>query len=109
MGMSGVDLIRAERYRQIQSEGYSPEHDKGHHGELARAAACYALRRADGGSRLDMHPKGMPRLWPWDARFWRPKDEIRDLVRAGALIAAALDALIAAEQREVEPASGMRR
>jgi len=33
-------------------------------------------------------------LWPWGSEWWKPsKDPIRDLVKAGALIAAEIDRL----------------
>ena len=34
-----------------------------------------------------------PDDWPWSDKWWKPKDKIRDLVRAGALIAAEIDRL----------------
>ncbi|MCM0757438.1 hypothetical protein M7775_02505, partial [Sporomusa sphaeroides DSM 2875] len=41
---SGIELIAAERQRQISQEGWTPEHDDQHaNGELALAAACYAI------------------------------------------------------------------
>ena len=41
---SGIEAIAAERQRQIEAEGWTPGHDDTHdRGELARAAACYAL------------------------------------------------------------------
>lgn len=42
--MSGVDFIATERQRQLDDEGWTPEHDDIHTlGELAVAGACYAL------------------------------------------------------------------
>ncbi len=77
---TGIDLIAAERRRQIMEEGWTPEHDAEHvNGELALAAACYTS--GDFGN------------WPWDPQWLKPKDRVRDLVRAGALIAAELDRL----------------
>ncbi|MCT5529908.1 hypothetical protein LZL70_30340, partial [Pseudomonas aeruginosa] len=36
--------VQAERRRQVEAEGWTPEHDDEHsHGQMARAAACYAL------------------------------------------------------------------
>jgi hypothetical protein len=32
-------------------------------------------------------------LWPWGAEFYKPGDRIRELTKAGALIAAAIDSL----------------
>src|SRR5437870_10325274 len=90
---TGIELIAEERARQIADEGWTPKHDDEHcNGELAEAAACYAFessRHAHMG-RPTRHP---PPDWPWDDEWWKPKDQIRDLVRAGALIAAEIDRL----------------
>lgn len=112
--MNGVEMIAAERRRQVEAEGWTPAHDDGHTaGELAIAAACYA------------HPAPRPLnvklMWPWDREWWKPAvpgdrvgshteytpEEIRaarikDLRRAGALIAAEIDRLLRADMsREV--------
>lgn len=89
--MTGAELIAAERQRQVDVEGWTPEHDDEHTGrELARAAACYATN-----SRWGMdNPGVMPFNWPWEWDAWKPSaDEVRNLVRAGALIAAEIDRL----------------
>lgn len=76
-------LIHAERRRQVDVEGWSPEHDDAHDGgELAMAGNLYRMH-AEG--RCSMRMDGAPMGWPWDAAWWKPKDPIRDLVRAGAL------------------------
>lgn len=106
----GATLIAAERRRQIDAEGWSPEHDDGHTlGELAAAGACYALlgtRWRDSsalvGGQLIRHI-----LWPWESEWFKPTDypdppwtadvhidkHVRDLVKSGALIAAEIDRL----------------
>lgn len=93
---SVADVV-AERERQKAVEGWTPEHDDEHKdGELARAAACYAL--------------GTPvrHKWPWGAEWWKPGDRRRNLVKAGALILAEIDRLdraaraIAGEQTNAE-------
>lgn len=89
---TGIELIAAERERQITSEGWTPEHDDACHSqsELTRAAISYArhLTPMDniGDSEL---------LWPFDTDEFKPsgKDPIRNLVKAGALIAAEIDRL----------------
>lgn len=89
--MNGVELIAAERERQKTVEGWSADHDAAHaDGSLARAAACYALSSAKGLTphAVAGHIHG---LWPWSQRWWKPKTPIRDLARAGALIAAEID------------------
>ena len=72
--------IAAERRRQVEAEGWTPEHDDAHDdNELSRAAACYAI--------------GNVAYWPWEAMWWKPKDRRRDLVRAAALIVAEIERL----------------
>lgn len=89
--MTGAELIAEERARQVAKEGWDAKHDDEHcNGELAAAAACYAINAANGkmAGYQDSQP---PPWWPWDDEWWKPKDRKRDLVRAGALIAAELD------------------
>lgn len=84
----GVLLIQDERVRQIEEEGFSVFHDDEHQdGELLKAAICY-IKAANRDQRASCPP-----TWPWDAAWWKPKDRIRNLVRAGALIAAEIDRL----------------
>lgn len=90
----GLGLIADERERQICGEGWTPAHDDAHSGgELAEAAACYASLASE-QSRDEDNPctdRTPPNAWPWDAEWWKPKDRLRNLVRAGALIAAEID------------------
>jgi hypothetical protein len=92
--VEGAALIAAERRRQIESENWTPEHDDSHaKGEMADAAACYA-KVAAMNSYPGPVPLDVPSNWPWDAEWWKPSsDPIRNLVKAGALIAAEIDRL----------------
>lgn len=84
---SVIDEIAAERRRQIDVEGWTPNHDDEHgNGQLARAAACYA-------APLLCHAGSQFNLWPWDWRWWKPKSRRRDLIRAAALIVAEIERL----------------
>ena len=83
---SGSELIKEERLRQITKEGWSAEHDKEHDVmEFVKAAQAYLMINEDNIIRAG--------VWPWTGGFFKPKDAIRDLTRAGALIAAAIDRL----------------
>lgn len=129
--IDGAELIAAERRRQIDVEGHTPEHDAYHdNSELATAAAAYAQppdcrslfwvvqdpagggwyhdnahTRAICGPRCPCAKRGIPddapRMqiphdWPFDPPSWKPgADRIRELVKAGALIAAEIDRLMA--------------
>lgn len=92
--------VLAERRRQVSVEGWTPEHDDSHkNGDLALAAACYASNAA---SWL-RHGQTMPHVkyrdlspgsrWPWQAKWWKPTNERRDLVKAAALILAEIERL----------------
>ena len=86
----GVDMIAEERQRQVKVEGWSYMHDDDHDDEsLAIAASCYALPdHKNRGEYVDT-------LWPWSEEYWKPtpKDRIRELVKAGALIVAEIERL----------------
>lgn len=101
--MSAIDDIAAERRRQIEQEGWTPEHDDAHScGEMSQAAGVYAI-----GSTLrpEQH-RVMNRYWPWAGEWFKPKDPRRDLIRAGALIVAEIERLDrAAAKKAAEPAS----
>jgi len=92
---TGVELIAEERQRQIEAEGFTKEHDAEHkNGELAKAAICYAdpdvYYHQENRYLKFRKPND---FWPWDVRWFKPTDRIRDLVKAGALIAAEIDRL----------------
>lgn len=94
---SGVDLIAAERQRQISAEGYTPDHDAEHiSGELLTAAVCYLrIRCQNPWVKQTTSPE-----WPFEFAAWKPTaDQVGNLVKAGALIAAEIDRLQAAESK----------
>ena len=118
--MTGIEAIAAERQRQLEEEGWTPEHDDQHTDDsLALVAALYAapvpiysadLIKDDDGRVLFF---GFDDPWPttWDASFDKrlDHDRRRRLVIAGALIAADIDRLdratpvIEAEDEEDDP------
>ncbi|MEN6302126.1 MAG: hypothetical protein ABFD96_05335, partial [Armatimonadia bacterium] len=93
-GSAGA-LVLAERRRQVEEEGRTPESDLQYkRNELISAAICYAKAGALDGMTRQMYPNDIamkPVTWPWDERSWKPKDPERDLVRAAALILAEID------------------
>ena len=90
--MNGAELIAQERERQIQEEGYDAAHGAGQGHALARAGVAYAI--AGTGHMVDVDDDVVAwSWWPWSTESWKPsRDLVRNLVRAGALIAAAIDA-----------------
>lgn len=84
----GADMIASERLRQMADEGWTAIHDDRYEeDELIRAATSYL-----DGDRTGEIP---PTEWPWAERWWKPTpdDRVRELVKAGALIAAEIDRL----------------
>jgi hypothetical protein len=94
--MNGAELIAAERKRQIAEEGYDAEHDRGGATFLALAGAAYAIPDQVSAPFVAIAAP-RERFWPWHKSFWKPTpdDRVRELTKAGALIAAAIDSLLA--------------
>ena len=104
--MNGAELIAAERRRQVEAEGWTPEHDDGHtRGELAQAGAVYAMP-ANGSWKATE--------WPFEPESikhdWHtPEGRVRELTRAGALIAAEIDRLRRVPGSTEERAAELRK
>lgn len=84
--------VQAERRRQITAEGWTPDHDDLYcAAELPRAAAAYILSGANDEA---------PAIWPFSAKWWKPRDARANYMRAGALILAEIERLdrVAASQ-----------
>lgn len=89
---TGIELIAEERKRQINEEGYSWRHDDEHYAhQLSDAAIVYAAPAPLRYKVMDW--------WPWDKSYFKEDKtfttagRIRELVKAGALIAAEIDRL----------------
>lgn len=97
---TGIELIAEERARQVAVEGWNTMHDDDHDsGQLPRAAAVYAHCAAEQARGWEGGFTKLPEQWPWDADWFKPKDQLRNLVRAGALIAAEIDRVHRAQAR----------
>ncbi len=105
--MTGVELIAEERKRQIKVEGWDEKHDDEHlEFDLSCAGACYALQVLTiKNTRFEeFFKKIYSAFWPWGDRWWKPtpNDPIRQLTKAGALIAAEIDRLQRQKEKESE-------
>ncbi|MDE4098983.1 hypothetical protein [Phaeobacter gallaeciensis] len=108
--MNGIEAIAAERQRQIEEEGWTPENDDQHDDEsLAMVAAIFAAPDHLFCQQVDEYDDGTKSVtfydpWPiswhdgWDRRT--DFDRKRLLVIAGALLAAEIDRLDRAAERE---------
>lgn len=107
---TGAELIVEERQKQID-KGYDVNHDM-HHDfrELVEAARTYigaafltAESKEIGNSdeaAISWHEYNEPLEWkylklgwPWEEESFKPTTPLQDLIKAGALIAAAIDRL----------------
>lgn len=83
-----LEEVYSERRRQVDREGWAPQHDDEHdEGEMAFAAAAYATYQDDPASNY------VPGLWPWAAEWWKPTTRRRNLIKAAALIIAEIERL----------------
>lgn len=82
---TGAELISDERLRQIEVEGYDAQHDAESEtwDALASAAISYII--------ASLNPDMAKDFWPWPDDMYKPKDTLRNLERAGALVAASID------------------
>ena len=100
---TAINMVVRERSRQTTVEGYTPAHDDEHTGgQLALLAAAYALQAGPMKEKRNRPLRNaqssiiefLEKSWgheETDYDIFKPKDPIRDLVRAGALILAELE------------------
>ena len=94
---TGIELIAEERRRQIEVKGYTTEKDAEYiNEELADGACMYAMSDSmrqfiqdEWGNDMDLH------FWQFNIKNYKPTpdDRIKQLQKAGALIAAEIDRL----------------
>lgn len=104
---TGLDYITAERNRHFDEEGWTIERDTQYvYNELGRASAAYAAHQYLEKKEIligmyDVKETDIPEIWPWEDESWKPTpdDRIRELSKAGALIAAAIDVELAKERK----------
>lgn len=70
-------------------------------GQLAGVAACYCLDscRPSGTNIKNDIKLIIPRIWPWDIAWWKPRTQRENLIRAAALIISEIERLDRAAQR----------
>lgn len=110
--MDGIERIAAERHRQIEELGYTPEHDAHHmEGDMGYVAACLAapstiyLFKVENQDTAERSRGLVHWVEPWPSGWPRKQitnraDRIRELEKAGAVIAAEIDRLLAQEDED---------
>lgn len=91
----GIDLIFEERSKQVLGKGYTKSHDDEHQrAELSLAALCYINTAIDQMTFPSIAAMLVTSEWPFEREAWKPSDDpIKNLTKAGALIAAEIDRL----------------
>lgn len=93
--IGSVELVAAERRRQIEEENYDAAHDGQHDtGALLGAAFCYCIAVRN---KLWASPTA-PTVWPRGWK-WKPRSPLRMLVIAAALLCAEIDRRLSAGER----------
>ncbi|MUO69175.1 hypothetical protein [Agrobacterium vitis] len=100
--MTALRDMFAERLRQVSEEGWTAEHDDDEHydGDLAAAAAAYAVNAANNLSPHGSGDNERPEYWPFGEKWWKPKSPREDLMRAAALILAEIEKIDRDEARK---------
>jgi len=107
----GTGLITRERFRQIMEENHPPALDKAWDNcELAFVAAAYVLNAALNVENISTLGFDVMNFFPWAKRHFKPRTTfgggvqkeryLKDLVRAGALVAAEIDRVLAIQEDE---------
>lgn len=98
MMTKALEDVAAERFRQVEVEGWTADHDDTHGAaQMGYAAAAYVLSAA--GHYGPDRARWVPGFWPWDRHWWKPRSPREDLVRAAALIVAEIERLDRAAKR----------
>lgn len=87
---TGIQIIEEERVAHQTREGFdSARDDQYTKGELAEAASCY--------TQVETRYSSRAAHWPisWNFSWWKPTpgNRVKELAKAGALIAAEIDRL----------------
>ncbi|UFW79980.1 DUF7768 domain-containing protein [Rhizobium sp. SU303] len=98
VGSQALLDVAGERRRQVEAEGWTPEHDDQHMDAsmaLAAGSYCESAARPSILARKPGAAFAIPKLWPqsWSRDWWKPKSPREDLVRAAALIIAEIERL----------------
>jgi hypothetical protein len=103
--MRGHDSIKSERKAQMGVHKYYAENDNAWvDGELTKAANCYLraaeIQRVEQELTVEEVKQKVESFWPWDLKPLKlSKFRSKNLIKAGAMIAAELDRLFRARAK----------
>lgn len=110
---TGSEIIAEERARQINVEGWTPEHDDKHtDGQLAAAACVYAdfanyhgeFPLMEDGTKKAKVLIGRDFKWPFSKEWLKltPEDRVKELGKAGGFVAAEIDRVNRLKAKDLE-------
>ena len=91
--LAALELVLAERIRQVEGEGYTPAHDDEQRksGQLAAAGACYLLAVHHQNvafvrtGQMVVKPSSPHPSWPFSRVIWKPASPTRMATKGTAL------------------------
>lgn len=85
MKKTGIDLVKEEREKQINKHGYNVAHDRQHSRKAVLYGALAYLNSAIYSSNVGIED------WPFEKESFKPEGDIKNLVKAAAMIVAEID------------------
>ena len=85
MKTTGIDLVKEEREKQINKHGYTTVHDRHHPNKAVLYGALAYLNSAIYSPTVGIED------WPFKEESFKPEGDIKNLVKAAAMIIAEID------------------
>ena len=85
MKTTAIDLVKKEREKQISKHGYTTVHDRQHSKKAVLYGALAYLNSVIYSSNVGIED------WPFKEESFKPEGDIKNLVKAAAMIIAEID------------------
>lgn len=85
MKTTAIDLVKKEREKQISKHGYTTVHDRQHPKKAVLYGALAYLNSVIYSSNVGIED------WPFKEESFKPEGDIKNLVKAAAMIIAEID------------------
>ena len=85
MKTTAIDLVKKEREKQISKHGYTTAHDRQHPKKAVLYGALAYL------NSVIYSPTVGTEDWPFEEESFKPEGDIKNLVKAAAMIIAEID------------------
>ena len=85
MKTTAINLVKEEREKQINKHGYTVAYDRQHHDKAVLHGALAYLNSTIYSSTVGIED------WPFEKESFKPEGDIKNLVKAAAMIIAEID------------------